>query len=174
MNRKFKTIAVAVLLMSVAFLIGGCKKCECNDRCQCKDNCGCKTNEGSCQYECGCDDGVPPPPVPIVVTYSGTNAVNTNCVQFTDKWKALENGTEHAMQVKLLCVNDADTNRLELDGTCIKEFYGQEEAEVTKIVENGSHRILCYTVGTTDTVVNVTFEQDENGRVNNWNTHIHL
>ena len=151
MNRKFKTIAAAVLLLVMASMIGGCKKCECENN----------NGNGGTQ--------------PVTPTVSGgTNVVNTDCVRFTDKWKSLDNGCEHDMQVKLLCVSDADTNRLELDGTCIKEFYGQEEAEVTKTVENGSHRILCYTVGTTDTVVNVTFEQDETGRVNSWTSHVNL
>lgn len=150
MNRKFETFAAVALLMGMAALMGGCKKCECEN------------NNGG--------GGTPP----STINCSGTNVVNTSCVQFTDKWESLDNGCEHDMQVKILCVSDSDTNRLELDGMCIKEFYGQEETEVTKTIENGSHRILCYTVGTTDTVVNVTFEQNENGCVNNWTSHVNL
>ena len=136
MNRKFRTIAVAVLLLGVASLVGGCKKCT-----------------------CGNDDGGGGSP--INTTTSGENKVETNCVQFTDN-----------MLVKLLCVSESDTSRLELDGACINEFCGTQ-GQVTKIVANGSHRILCYTVGTTDTVVNVSFEQNQNG-VTNWTSNIHL
>lgn len=135
MNRKFRTIAVAVLLLGVASLVGGCKKSL----------------------------------APFGL--SGKNLVNTSCVQFADLWKSAGPGFEHKMQVKLLCVSDADTNRLELDGTCIKEFYGHDEIEVTRTVANGNHRILCYTVGTTDTVVNITFEQENNSI--NWTSHIY-
>ena len=110
---------------------------------------------------------------PIPPTSEGTNSANAICVKFTDKWKTSGNGCEHNMQVKLLCVSDADTSRLEVDGTCIKEFYGTNEVNVTKHVENGSHRILCYTLGTMDTVVNVTFKQ-ENGSVNSWNSNINI
>lgn len=148
MNRKFKTITGVVLLMSVVLLMGDCKKCECGN-----DNGGGESNPAN--------------------TFSGTNVVNSNCVQFTDKWKSSGNGFEHNMLVKLSCVSDVDTSRLEFDGICIKEFYGTNEVQVTNNVENGSHRILCYTVGTTDTVVNVSFEQNQNG-VNNWTSNIHL
>lgn len=136
MNRKIRTIAVAVLL-GMASLTGCCKQ------------------------------------TPIPQTSEGTNSASANCVEFTDNWKSSANGCEHNMKVKLLCVSDADTSRLELDGTCIKEFYGSNEVNVTKHVENGSHRILCYTLGAMDTVVNVTFKQ-EDGIVNYWNSNINI
>jgi hypothetical protein len=145
MSREFKTIAAVALLMGMAALMGGCKKCECEN------------NNGG--------GGTTPP---SSISYSGTNVVNSNCVQFIDKWKSLENGCEHNMHVKLSCASDSDTSRLELDGNCIKEFYGTNEVQVTKTIENGSHRILCYTLGVANSVVDVTFDQDENGRVNNW------
>ncbi len=149
MNRKFRTVAAAVLLLGVASLMGGCKKCECESG---NGNGNGNGNGGS---------------------YSVTYSANNNCVKFTDKIYSSGKGFEHKMQVKLSCVSDNDTSRLELDGTCIKEFYGTNEVQVTKSVENGSHRILCYTVGTTDTVVNVSFEQNQNG-VTNWTSNIHL
>lgn len=145
MNRRFRTIAAAVLLLGVASLVGGCKKCECEN-----GNGGGGSNSSS--------------------NISGTIAVNNNCVQFIDNWISKGNSYEHKMQVKLSCVSDSDTSYLEFDGTRIKEFYGHDDVEVTKNVENGSHRILCYTVGTNDTVVNVTFEQNNNGVT----THINL
>ncbi len=107
------------------------------------------------------------------ISSKGTNNADTNCVKFTDEWETSGNGCDHNMLLKLLCVSDADTSRLEIDGICIKEFYGTNEVNVTKHVENGSHRILCYTLGTMDTVVNVTFKQ-VNGSINYWNSNINI
>lgn len=150
MNRRIKTIAASVLLLVVASLVGSCKKCDC----------------GNCE---GCNDTIPTPnPLPLI------HKIANNYIIFSDTCIQLENGLRHTMTVKSLCVSDSDTSRLELDGNCIKEFYGTEEAKVTKDIENGSHRIVCYTVGTTDTVLNATF--DQNGNNISWtdNADIHI
>ena len=112
----------------------------------------------------------------ILVPDTLTNNISNNCIIFSDTCIHLENVFRHNMTVKSLCVSDSDTSHLELDGICIKEFYGTEEAQRTITIENGSHRILCYTVGTTDTVLTVTFDQNENGIswTNNTNIHINL
>ena len=109
----------------------------------------------------------------ITTQSEGEKSASNSCVEFTDKWKTSGDGCEHTMEVKMLCVSDTDTSCLELDGACIKEFYGTNEVKVTKHVENAIHRIFCYTLGTMDTVVNVSFKQDENG-VTDWNSNINI
>ena len=125
MNRKFRTIVAAVLLIGVASLVGGCKK-------------------GPNSYSTG-----------------------TSRAKFTDEYKKAGDGFDHNMRVELYCVSDDDMSCLELDGTRIKEFFGRDSGSVTKNVPHGKHQILCYTLGTMDTIVNVSFEQNKEG-VYNW------
>ena len=144
MNRKFRTIGVVVLLLGVASLMGGCKKCECGNG---NDSGGGSNIEG---------------------VYTKTNFTCSTCAQFTDSLKLSGNGVNHNMRVELSCVSDTDTSYLELDGTQIKEFNGCDSGWVTKYVAHGTHQILCYTLGSMDTVVNMTFTQNSNAI--NWLT----
>ena len=98
-----------------------------------------------------------------------TFSTATNKAKFTDEYKKASNGFDHKMRVELYGVSDDDMSCLELDGTRIKEFYGSDSDWVTKNVPHGTHYVLCYTLTTMDTVVNITFEQDKRG-VNKWST----
>ncbi len=136
MKSRLRTIAAAVLLLGVASLAGGCKKCECEN--------GNGSGGGS----------------NIEGVYTKTNFTCSTCAQFTDSLKLSGNGVNHNMRVELSCVSDTDTSYLELDGTQIKVFNGCDSGWVPKYVAHGTHHILCYTVGSMDTVVDVTFSQD--------------
>lgn len=136
MNRKFRTVAAAVLLLGMASLMECCKKCECENG---NDSGGGSNIEG---------------------VYTKTNFTCSTCAQFTDSLQLSGNGVNHNMRIKLFCVSDNDTSYLELDGTRIKEFNGYDSGWVPKYIAHGTHRILCYTLGTMDTVVDVTFSQD--------------
>jgi hypothetical protein len=93
----------------------------------------------------------------------------TNGAKFTDEYKKAGNGFDHKMRVELDYIFDDGMSCLELDGTKIKSFYGCDSDWVTKNVPHGKHQVLCYTLGTMDTLVNVFFEQDKNG-VFKWST----